>query len=242
MMNWIKLFFITLMLLFLFRCSEPFPKGTTYDFLVLALLSQNTNTETTEPIDDETPIEEEPIQDEPVVTNKYIFVTSTPYNGNLGGITGADSICDTEKTSNFSSLPSGTYKAMLVDGTNRRACSTANCSGGTSEHIDWVFQASTTYVRDDDVTVFTTDANGVIDFSNVSLDAPFGTTGSWWTGLNTDWTDGNNCSNWGDGSFANGIYGSNQINSNSICDDSSSDCSFGGTLCNSTYKLVCVQQ
>ena len=35
----------------------------------------------------------------------------------------------------------GTYNAMVVAGTTRRACSSANCGGGTGEHIDWVLQS-----------------------------------------------------------------------------------------------------
>ncbi|TGL51123.1 DUF1554 domain-containing protein [Leptospira meyeri] len=60
-----------------------------------------------------------------------IFVTNSiiPYNA---GITGFASHCT-----------GASYKAMASDGTTRRACSTANCSSGTSEQINWVLKTNT---------------------------------------------------------------------------------------------------
>ncbi|PJZ81259.1 DUF1554 domain-containing protein [Leptospira meyeri] len=68
-----------------------------------------------------------------------IFVTNsiTPYNA---GITGFASHCT---SSSYKPSGGGTYKAMASDGTTRRACSTANCSSGTSEQINWVLKTNT---------------------------------------------------------------------------------------------------
>lgn len=68
-------------------------------------------------------------------TPKYkTFITAAKFNGDIqsaGGqataIESADSLCmaDANKPTD-----SSTYKAMLVDGTNRLACTTSLCSGG----------------------------------------------------------------------------------------------------------------
>jgi cysteine-rich repeat protein len=50
----------------------------------------------------------------PVVNQKYIFVTSTVYSGNLGGLAGADTLCNTRAAAG--ALP-GTYMAWLSDNT-----------------------------------------------------------------------------------------------------------------------------
>lgn len=138
--------------------------------------------------------------------SKFFFVTTTTSAGNLGGIAGADVICNAD-----ASKPNGsTYKAYLVDATNRIACTTANCTGGLSEHTDWVLAPNTTYVRGNGnaVIIGTTDANGLFV---APLDANY-TSGlgvNIWTGLQTNWrTDSETCSNWTDntigenGSFA----------------------------------------
>src|SRR4051812_38795722 len=45
-----------------------------------------------------------------VLGNNYVFVTSIQQNGNLGGLAGADAICQTRAS--FAGLP-GTYRAWL---------------------------------------------------------------------------------------------------------------------------------
>jgi hypothetical protein len=49
---------------------------------------------------------------------KTVFVTSVSFNGNLGGLTGADAICQAEADGPASIVPSGTYLAWLSDGTD----------------------------------------------------------------------------------------------------------------------------
>ncbi len=44
---------------------------------------------------------------------KTVFVTSATFNGNLGGLTGADEKCQTEADGPVSIVPSGTYLAWL---------------------------------------------------------------------------------------------------------------------------------
>ena len=47
---------------------------------------------------------------------KTVFVTSASYNGNLGGLAGADAKCQAEAEGSASVVPSGTYMAWLSDG------------------------------------------------------------------------------------------------------------------------------
>ena len=130
----------------------------------------------------------------PPCTTCKTFVTTAAFNGDIktaGGqttaIASADALCmaDTNKPAG-----GGTYKAMLVDGTNRVACTSALCiTNGTSEHIDWVLKPNTTYYRADGTTlVFTTNANGIWDFVASDMSHSFDTaTSAYWTGLDSQW-------------------------------------------------------
>lgn len=163
---------------------------------------------------------------------KLIFLTAASMNGALTGPGGADGVC----TSDANYPGSGTYKALLADGTARIACTTANCSGGPSEHTDWVLAADTSYYRTDATTLlFTTNANGIFDFSG-TLSNSFDTGGvEYWSGLNTDWTaSANDCSDWG-GTGANGAIGSaTATDSNAI--------NTANPSCGTNRRLACVRQ
>jgi hypothetical protein len=112
-------------------------------------------------------------------------------SGYIGGISAADAYCQRDRK-----CPAlGTCKAMIVDGPTRAACTTANCSGGTNEHIDWVLQAHRTYVMTDKTTeIGTTNDNGIFDFpliNSISIRDEYA-----WTGLLADWTIGTSCAGW----------------------------------------------
>ncbi|WPB74370.1 DUF1554 domain-containing protein [Archangium violaceum] len=128
---------------------------------------------------------------------KRIFVTYSPYGGNLGGIHGADFKCQID-----SNRPTGgSYKALLSDGTTRIACTTADCAvGGKAENIDWVAQPDTLYIRPDGTRIGTTTAAGIFRFplansfgnedgSNPGFEA--------WMGMNKEWTSSSrHCKGW----------------------------------------------
>ena len=165
-----------------------------------------------------------------------MFVPLTTYpalNTNLG-INGLDNYCN-----NATDKPSGggTYKALVTDGTNRIACTTANCSGGPSEHTGWVLKANKEYRQSDGTTVIgTTNANGIFTFPLTNpFKSPFIGTNMSATGLNVNWTsNSNHCSQWtGTGSFAMATY-----------DSTSSDAIYaGGTAgCTNTARIICVEQ
>ncbi len=52
---------------------------------------------------------------------KTVFITSSTFKGNLGGLAGADDKCQAEADGLASIVPSGTYLAWLSDGTDSPA-------------------------------------------------------------------------------------------------------------------------
>ena len=125
------------------------------------------------------------------ISGKIIYLTSTPKKANFGGVSGADAEC------NASPPIAGTYKALLVDGTTRVACTSAQCvTSGAAEGVGWVLAPNTKYVRADGTTVIATTTGAAI-FS-FPLAASIGTNAfSYWTGLSADWTTSpDSCSGW----------------------------------------------
>lgn len=152
------------------------------------------------------------------------------------GISGLDNQCNSDENKPSGS---GTYKAMVADGTNRNACTYANCAtGGTSEHIDWVLKPNKEYRRADGTTVIgNTSVNGIFesDLTNEVLSVVTGTNFTI-TGLNANWTNSvNDCSNFST-TGANVAFGSH------IEKTIANVITFGTTTCSSSRKLYCVEQ
>jgi len=170
--------------------------------------------------------------------SKRVFVTATANNGNIGGIAAADALCVAD-ANNPAGVGSGTWRAMLVDGTNRRACTAATCTD-PAQNIAWAFAPLTPYVRSNGSTaIFTTNSAGVFDFVG-SLSNSFGTAGTYWTGLNIDWTTFTDlCGNWlsNAGGAVHGARGSATVTTNVSISGAG-----GGPQCSNSYKLLCVEQ
>ncbi len=184
---------------------------------------------------------------------RFIFVSVDAHDGDFAsgyanGIAGADDFCATQKATHFSALPgsNGDYAALMMDdGTNRRACTTANCGGGTAEHVDWVLAPNTTYYNPDGASLLQTNAAGVFDFGSFSLDLAIDTNGSveWWTGrLANDWiVSGNfNCSDWtvniaGAPLTNNAYYGIG-------ADTTENSLSYLNDSCDQTRRVLCVRR
>ncbi|GIX41510.1 MAG: hypothetical protein KatS3mg129_1243 [Leptospiraceae bacterium] len=181
-----------------------------------------------------------------------IFVSTNRYDGNLGGITGADNICNNDPNKPNTSL----YKALLVDGTNRVACISPNCStNGISEHIDWVLKPNTTYIRANGSTfIFTTNSDGIFIFgtaNNSISDGPPSTIYFIWTGLNQDWTiytfssTERDCNDWNSNSSAYITkYGKSTFSDYNMISFGIDNCNQVGTASgpSSYYHLYCVEQ
>ena len=118
----------------------------------------------------------------PSGTNKKIFITATSYDGNLGGITGADAKCMAD--ANYPG--NGTYKALL-GGTTRKVLPSAS---------SWVLIGGANYLRANDSTlVVTALSNKTFGF----IMNPFSALGDFfWAGLDeTAWTvSADNCTDW----------------------------------------------
>jgi len=171
-------------------------------------------------------------------SNCRIFVTSTTMaSGNLGGISGADAICNADAAK----PATGTYKAFLWAST-RRACSTAYCSGGAAENLDWVLKPNTSYMRPDATPIGTTLSSGIFDLTtaaNFSATNVTYLTGANATGGN-EWTitAASNCLNWTSSNFANNTTVGQTAGFQLIKLDDS-----GTPACNDPTKyLLCVEQ
>lgn len=162
-----------------------------------------------------------------------MYVTNANATLNAG-VTGLDSQCASD-----ANKPSGssTFKAMVADGTNRIACTSANCGGGTSEHTNWVLKASKEYRRTDGTTVIaTTTANGVFSFPlTAAIQTTIVGTNSTVTGLNTNWTSSaSDCTN---------FTSTGANTSNGLHDETSTNLlSIGTSGCGNTMKVICVEQ
>lgn len=172
-------------------------------------------------------------------TVKKIFVTAVNRNGNLGGISGADAICASD-----ANKPSGgsTYKAMVVDGSTRVACTSNNCAtSGTSEHVNWVLLPSTRYVRaSDSQDIGTTTSNGVFTSLTGSYAATGGNSGAnrLWTGFDGNWVADNtrDCSNWSVSDTTQGRHARRDVTTSQAIAYSWQNCS------DTDNALVCVEQ
>jgi hypothetical protein len=163
---------------------------------------------------------------------RRIFLIDSNSQGNLGGIAGADSMCNSD--ANKPSY-SGTFKAMIT-GATRRACTSSFCTtSGTSEHIDWVFTANTPYMRVDGTDIGTTTENGVFSFN---LANAFTATGSEvWTAMYTSWTSrASNCLEWtsDSGSQTTNVGNSVAVTSNLL--------TIYSQFCDRNLKFFCVEQ
>lgn len=172
-----------------------------------------------------------------------IFITNSTAPV-TAGVSGIDAHCN-----NATNKPSGggTYKALVTDGTSRRACTSANCTtGGTSEHIDWVLKPNQQYKRKDGTTVIgTTNSNGLFPIPMTNSMEPnlLNANNYVITGINADWINSNDCENWTTKAAAtspNGLFGRHQ-NTDALA------FAFSSTLCsdledNYNAKAICVEQ
>ncbi len=255
-------------------CSDSFKKRSIYDLSIfrkiISINELKSELVSTPPvIPPTTPVTPPAIPVTPVTPpvtpniNKYIFVTVSTHNGRFGidpalasngavngngnAIEEVDQFCRKDKDLFFTNLPGNSteYKALITEGNIRRACSTANCSGGNSESIDWVLKPDTIYYRSSvniDTVLFKTDASvGIFKFisgNTLTNSIDINGANSWWTGFGQDWTtfgsSNGNCSDWlNPGSGTVGV--GNSVNATSID-------SLNLLNCNTQFKIVCVRQ
>ncbi len=124
-----------------------------------------------------------------------IFVTQTTFNGNLGGVAGADNLCRNDAANPMGS-GNGVWKALISVAGVRVACTTSDCSGtGAAEHIDWVLKANTQYQRPNGTVIGNTNALGL--FVGLLTNPVSTALGNAFTGLTQNWTvAGTHCLSW----------------------------------------------
>jgi hypothetical protein len=141
----------------------------------------------------------------PPLTIYYAHNGTSGYDGNLGGVAGADAKCNADPDK--PATPVGaTYKAVLVDGTDpeiaRVACTTANC---TTPSGSWVLYPDTPYINASGETLGTTNSAGIFTSTLQNIIAPpvFQVQYAFnmvWTGLATGWVTATgpevSCSGW----------------------------------------------
>ncbi len=168
-----------------------------------------------------------------IASFKYIFLTTSSYNGNLGGLTGADTKCNADSAKpNFS-----TYKAMVGTSAGRKPCTTVSqCTGlNGSQAIGWVLQSGVQYRRADGTTIIGTANNDLI--IPLPLTNSISTSSEAWTGIDDDWRQTGitpNCSNWGAATGNGAKSDLTKKNSDAI--------NSGNSGCPTSRKLICVEQ
>ncbi|MCB1144914.1 MAG: putative Ig domain-containing protein [Leptospiraceae bacterium] len=176
-----------------------------------------------------------------------VFVTSGTFTANLKsngsgstGPAGADNLCgsDANKPSDGS-----TYKALLSDSSNRRACTSSDCSN-PSQNIDWVMKANSTYVRSSDyASLFTTNAAGIYVYGTATNPFDSGVAKEYWTGMSLSGFNGNwvnyantgDCTGWTSTSNSGKVGSSDQTDYTAIRNSSTISCS-------TAKYLLCVEQ
>lgn len=173
----------------------------------------------------------------PASAPKRIFLHTSPsISSSLGGIAGADTVCNTSGQRPDMSV---SYAAMIADGVTRQACTNPDCSN-PSENIGWVLKPNTVYLQaSGTVQIGVTNGAGIFSFP---LDAAFSATSGFFIhGLNSDWTTGSTCIGSGGlwtGTMSGGSASGGQAGSPTITalQNGTVGCTSG------TNYLLCVEQ
>jgi hypothetical protein len=162
---------------------------------------------------------------------KTVFVTSVSFNGNLGGLRGADDKCQAQADGPASVVPSGTYLAWLSDGTD-----SPNTRFTKSAH-PYILPNGTKIAED-----FTDLTDGSL-LHSIDIDTTGEPVGlkEFWSGTNADGTSASSsviCDGWTADPVANyrGMAGRTSLSSSLWSSQ------WGGPRCSMTFRLVCFQQ
>lgn len=174
-------------------------------------------------------LEERIIQAEVSDNDKIIFVTSLGQTGALGGIAGADNLCQ----ANVNCPVGKICKAMMGDSgfLLRRASISSNIGDG---QIDWVLKPYASYYRSNRTDLIGTTTSASLFTFNLTF-AISGTSSTAWTGLSPDWTNNaNSCTGW----TVPGVFGYGGDTGSST----TSALGFNSFSCGSSLVHYCVEQ
>ncbi|PJZ76006.1 DUF1554 domain-containing protein [Leptospira neocaledonica] len=192
--------FILLSGLFSSACSKPFPGG---DELILLGLIGKTH---------------------------YLFVTTSTNTGDLGGVAGADLICQSAKTAEVPDLPGSPLEYVALIASSTRV------PGG----LGWPLLAGTKYyaMSPSETLIFHTDSSGLPVLPMNSATGIPGA-GDYWTGISNSgsgYGTGTTCSNWMSANAAiDASYGSPGSQTETAFD------SGFGNACDTPLSLLCVR-
>jgi hypothetical protein len=200
--------------------------------------------------------------DEDAPEGKIIFVTTNKWDGNLGGLDGADAKCNDRANSpepTKTHCGGKTYKALVGHTTQR----IPNGTGWPlSEDTDYYNLNNQLIKRTNDIATFNPTSNDNQDVIYEELDNPICTTEDQgdltcedvWTGIRISrtsphgvWSVGGNCNNWSSNSASNSTTNGNPRNrfgNWSISNFASSEQSCGGVIGDdyNPMAIYCVQQ
>ncbi|TGL35065.1 DUF1554 domain-containing protein [Leptospira koniambonensis] len=168
----LRIYSLVLLLCGLFSsaCSKPFPGGD--EIILLGLLGKT----------------------------RYLFVTTSTNTGALGGVSGADLICQNAKAAEVPSLPGSALEYVALIAASSRV------PGGAG----WPLLPNTNYYAMDpgETLIFHTNSSGIpVDPMNSATGIPG--SGDYWTGVSMTFGVGDTCLNWGNGTGGEfGEYGS----------------------------------
>jgi hypothetical protein len=160
---------------------------------------------------------------------KTVFVTSVSFNGNLGGLTGADEKCQAQADGPASVVPSGTYLAWLSDGFD-----SPDIRFTKSAH-PYILPDGTKIAED-----FTDLTDGSL-LHSIDIDPTGEPVGleQFWSGTNANGTTAaytQTCDGWTAAANSRGMAGRTNVSSSlwsSI---------WANPRCSQTFRLVCFQQ
>jgi hypothetical protein len=168
------------------------------------------------------------------VQGKIIYKTVAEYNGNLGGLAGADAKCAASQPDGIDTT--ATVKALIVVDGWREACDDATCANS----IDWVLSPAFDYYNIDGDQIGVMGASGVFTSYSAAV-FPAGT--AWqdtaYTGLDGNyWNITSTCNGWtssSSGQMANGVGHSNLASALQFTANAS-------MTCDTEAPLICVEQ
>jgi len=180
----------------------------------------------------------------PSAAPKFVFISSKAYNGNLGGLTGADGKCQT--LASAAGLK-GVYKAWLSDSTGSPASRSTHSAGnylmvdGTLAAQDWTSLAAGVFINRDETgqvaSVVGSGATGPAGTILVGDCAAWADTASNGTAIppNPVTGSGNSCNDWSDatGNYSGGLGPFAQFGGGRTC---------GSGPCSNLDPIYCVEQ
>jgi len=157
-----------------------------------------------------------PTQTASSLPQKYIFVSAASYNGNLGGVSGADAKCNADAAKPNSS----TYKAHIYHGTGTIGGELSNLS------------TSYDYKNASNAKAISGGSSISSGVPSIDLIKPISTASvSVWFGNSTD-----NCTNWTSASsLVNSVTGDSNAQSGNLYRQSNN------LACNNLFRIYCIE-